>query len=125
MRKINYNFLISIFEKNTNIISVWHFGSSLKNIKNAKDIDFAILFKDSPLFEELVNLRIEIQKILNFEDIDILVLNRADIISRFEAIYGLCIYSKNKNFTIEYISQTAREYEYEMSFLEYGLKMKL
>ncbi|MCD6224879.1 MAG: nucleotidyltransferase domain-containing protein [Deltaproteobacteria bacterium] len=126
MQKVNLTAVKIIWETNLNITGVWLFGSARNNlIKAGSDLDMGILFAVSPGLDELADLRKALQLKLNIDQIDLLILNKAGVVSRFEAISGRLLFCRNRDKCAEFVSCTAREYEDEMAFLQRGLTLKI
>jgi hypothetical protein len=70
----------------------------------------------------LIGLRASLQAVTDFDEIDLVCLNEATVILRFEAISGQPVYCLDLDKRAEFVSLTAREYESEMALLEWGLK---
>jgi hypothetical protein len=57
----------------------------------------------------------ELEKIVGVEAIDLVILNEANPILRFEAISGRPLFCRDLDQRAEFASLTAREYEDEMA----------
>ncbi len=124
MRKINLKSLNPIWEADPNIVSAWAFGSAKNGlVREGGDLDIGILFYKTPLLDELADLRADIQKTLGIDEIDLLALNSLDSITKFEAISGRLLFCRNMEKRAGFVSLTAREYEYDMAYLEWGLSL--
>ena len=84
-------------------------------------MDIGILFKKNPTLDFLAYLRASLQTASNIEEIDLVVLNGASPILRFEVITGRLLFCRDKSRHAEYVSLWAREYEDEMGMLEKSL----
>jgi len=125
MSGVNWQLARQVFEYNSNVIAAWAFGSSKGGeIRPGGDLDFGVLFNRSPSLDARVELLIQLQRALNFDDIDLVILNGASPITRFEAVSGRLIFSRNASRQAEFVSLTAREYEDEMALLLWGLKSR-
>jgi predicted nucleotidyltransferase len=114
-----------VFENNPNVIAAWAFGSAKEGeIRPGSDLDLSVLFDKSPSLNERAELLIQLQRALNFDDVDLVVLNGASPITRFEAVSGRLIFSRDASRQAEFVSLTAREYEDEMALLYWGLNNK-
>jgi predicted nucleotidyltransferase len=108
--------LADALSKNHHIVAAWHFGSTKHgNIRPGADIDIGVLFDRMPSLDELADLRAAIQDALDFDEIDLVVLNEASPILRFEAVSGAPVYTSDVEARAEFVSLTAREYEDEMA----------
>lgn len=101
------------------ILAVWWFGSAhRRRMQKGSDIDLGILVQGKPSVDLLADLRAALQEVLQFEDIDIVVLNEASSFLRFEAINGQSLFCRDERRKAEFVSMTAREYEDEMAALK-------
>jgi hypothetical protein len=69
----------------------------------------------------MAGLRADMQDALRFDDIDLVVLNEAHPLLRFEAVSGKRLFCRDEAQTASFVSLTAREYEDAMAFLQSGL----
>jgi hypothetical protein len=76
-----------------------------------------------PTLDELAVLRSALQDALAFDEIDLVVLNEASPILRFEAISGRPVYTSDLEARATFASLTAREYEDEMAQWRLALMM--
>jgi predicted nucleotidyltransferase len=107
------------------ITAVWAFGSAQEGwIRPGSDLDIGVFFISAPSLDELADLRSELQNVLQFDDIDLVVLNTASPITRFEIISGRLIYCRDQGKLAEIASLTAREYEDSMAFIQLGLTQR-
>ncbi len=103
-----------IFQADSNVDSAYLFGSYSKgNETLASDLDIGVFFNTKPNIVQLGALRADLQTELHFENIDLVVLNNASPILRFEAVTGQKIFSRDKSKEAELLSLAAREYEDE------------
>lgn len=108
--------LADCLTRNANIIAAWIFGSAREGtVRPGADIDIGVLFSRLPSIDELADLRSALQDALAFDEIDLVVLNEASPILRFEAISGLSVYTADLETRATFVSLTAREYEDEMA----------
>jgi len=108
---------VVVFAAYHNIIAAWIFGSAQKGLlADGSDLDLAVLFETKPNLDELAALRADLQQALQIEAIDLVALNDASPVLRFEAISGLAIYVKDVGERAAFASLTAREYEDEVTF---------
>lgn len=106
-----------------NVLAAWHFGSTAQGrFRPGADIDIGVLFVRHPSLDALADLRSDLQKVLNYDDIDLVVLNGASPILRFEAVSGRAIYTADLEARATFVSLTAREYEDEMAQYQKALK---
>jgi len=120
--RIDLDCLTEVFESIPNVIAAWVFGSAQGgNVREGGDIDIAVLFTSNPTIEERAALRAQLQLALQFDEIDLCVLNGASPIMRFEAISGSAVYCRDLSARAEFASLTAREYEDSIAFIQSGL----
>ncbi|MCB0197365.1 MAG: hypothetical protein KDJ65_35790 [Anaerolineae bacterium] len=93
-------------------------------MRDGGDIDIGILVETAPSLDELLDLLGRLQDALQFEDIDLIVLNEANPILRFEALSGRSLFCRDLSRRAEFASLTAREYEESMALWEWGLKQR-
>ena len=86
------------------------------------DVDIAVLFRAPPSLDELVGLQAALQKGLQFDQVDLVVLNDASPITRFEAVSGHPVFYRDLSARAEFVSLTAREYEDAIAFIQQGLR---
>ncbi len=83
------------WEESSDIFLVYLFGS-LTEGKNANDIDLAILFNTKPSYERITELLEKLYKLVGTQRIDIVNLNRAGPVFKFNTITsGKLLYMKN------------------------------
>ena len=102
--------------EDNNIVAAWIFGSAREgSIRPGADIDIGVFFARMPSIDELADLRSALQDVLAFDEVDLVVLNEASPILRFEAISGRPVYTADLESRATFVSLTAREYEDEMA----------
>ena len=77
-----------------------------------------------PSIDEQLELVAKLEAALRIGNVDLVVLNDANPILRFEAISGLAIYCSDMGRRAEFASLTAREYEDEIALWERALKSR-
>jgi len=123
-KRINWDRAAPVFEFFPNVIAAWIFGSAQDgHVSTGSDVDIAVFFLIVPSLDERTELQAELQKILQIDDIDLVVLNGASPITRFEAISGRSIYCRDVSVRAEFASQAAREYEDAIAFIQRGLEI--
>ena len=123
MLRIEWTLLDKLWKETPEIDSVWVFGSAQKGeVREGGDCDFGILFKGKPSFDTLADLQMSIQKKIKINDIDLVSLNKASAILRFEAISGHRLFCRDKATCAEHVSLWAREYEDAMGILQKNMK---
>jgi len=112
----------SVWAAAPNVIAAWVFGSAQSGeLRPGGDVDIGVLFETLPSFDEQLDLLGRLQTALNVEDIDLVVLNKANPILRFEAISGRSLFCRDLSRRAEFASLTAREYEDSMAMVERAL----
>jgi predicted nucleotidyltransferase len=105
-----------------NVAAAWIFGSAQGgSVRTGGDIDIGVLFVTKPGLDELADLRADLQDALAFDAIDLVVLNDASPILRFEAVSGTLIFCRELARRVAFVSLTAREYEHAMAMIERAL----
>lgn len=121
-RAIDWQCIAHIWKDTPGLVAVWAFGSSQDGqVGPGSDMDIAVLFESPPSLEAQIALLAELQDALHFEDIDLVVLNDANPILRFEAISGRPLFCRDPGRRAEFASLTAREYEDEMALWQRSL----
>lgn len=119
MFSVDWQRLEQVLATAPNVMAAWVFGSAQRGQINAgSDLDIGVLFSTKPSLDELVDLRAKLQRALQVDEVDLLALNEANPIVRFEAISGQAVFSRDAGRRAEFASLTAREYEDEMALLE-------
>jgi predicted nucleotidyltransferase len=112
----------SVWAATPNVIAAWAFGSAQAGrMRPGGDVDIGVLFETLPSFDEQLDLLGKLQTALNIEAIDLVVLNKANPILRFEAISGRSLFCRDPGHRAEFASLTAREYEDSMAMVERAL----
>lgn len=116
MRKIAVEKAAKLLSGNGNIVAAWLFGSSKGGrARDGADLDIGVFFESMPGLDELACLRADLQTALNFDQIDLVVLNGSSAVLRFEAASGRLLYSGDDQRRAGFVSLAAREYEDEMA----------
>ena len=98
------------------IIGAWLFGSARQGeLRPGSDLDLGILFDHQPGLDTLAECRARLQKATGIEEVDLVPLNAASPLLRFEALCGRRLVCTDENRCAEFASLTAREYEDEMA----------
>jgi predicted nucleotidyltransferase len=101
------------------LLGAWVFGSARDGeVRPGSDLDIAVLFAEKPSLDTLARCRASLQEALQFEDIDLVPLNGASPILRFEALQGIRVCCTDEDRCAEFASLTAREYEDEMAMCQ-------
>ena len=72
------------------------------------DIDIGVFFASKPTLEELADLRADLTEALHFEDVDLVPLNDAHPLLRFEAVSGRRLFVRELETVAGFVSLTAR-----------------
>ncbi|MBE7473516.1 MAG: nucleotidyltransferase domain-containing protein [Anaerolineae bacterium] len=119
MASIDWSRLESTLAAAPKVIAAWVFGSAQSGqIKPGSDVDVGVLFESKLSLAELLELTGVLQQVVPFAEIDLVPLNEANPIPRFEAISGRAIFCRDAGRRAEFASLTAREYEDEMAMVE-------
>lgn len=104
---------LSVFPE---LVAAWVFGSAQGGVvRPGGDVDVGVLWRGQPSLDELAMLRMAIQDALQLDAVDLVVLNEASPILRFEAISGRPVFCRDAGERAIFASLTAREYEDEMA----------
>ena len=122
MSRIDWDAVASVLNATPGVAAAWAFGSALDGLQRpGSDLDLAVLFGERPSLPERARLRARLEEALQIPDIDLMVLNDASPIARFEALCGRLLCCRDVDRRVELASLTAREYEDEMGFLQAGM----
>jgi hypothetical protein len=125
MRRVDWWQLGQVLEMHPNVVAAWVFGSAQAGQINAgSDLDLGVLFENKPALAEQLELLADLQQTLQLEEIDVVPLNEANPILRFEAISGRSVFCRDAGRRAEFASLTAREYEDEMALAERWLRAR-
>ena len=118
-KRIEWECLEPVWETTPKVIAAWALGSTQGGQVGAgSDVDIGVLMESPPSLDEQLDLLAKLQTALQFEDIDLVILNEANPILRFEAISGRSLFCRDAGRRAEFASLTAREYEDEIAFLQ-------
>lgn len=99
------------------IVGAWLFGSAQDGeLRPGSDLDIGVLFDAKPGLDTLAECRARLQLATGVEDVDLVPLNTASPLLRFEALCGRRLVCVDPSRCAEFASLTAREYEDEMEF---------
>jgi predicted nucleotidyltransferase len=102
--------------RHPSIVGAWLFGSARDGeVRPGGDLDVGILFDGKPGLDVLAECRARLQMATGFEEVDLVPLNAASPLVRFEALCGRRLTCADENRCAEFASLTAREYEDEMA----------
>jgi predicted nucleotidyltransferase len=124
MRPVQVERLERAWEQWPTVEAVWLFGSAQDGWqRDGADVDLGVLFSVKPSLDILADLRAALQEALQIDDIDLVPLNDASSILRFEAVRGHLLFERSTDTRAGFVSLTAREYEDEMGMIEKALSM--
>lgn len=122
-KTIDWSKADAVWQSTVNIVAAWAFGSAQTgHIRPGSDADVAILLDNPMPFNEQLDLLAKLQTALQFEEIDLVVLNDANPMLRFEAISGKRLFCRDVGETAAFVSLTAREYEDELAQWQRAIK---
>lgn len=122
-RQIDWQETVPIWEANPKIVAAWAFGSAQGGtVREGGDVDTAVLTTSPLSFEEQLTLLGQLQTALQTDDIDLVILNDANPILRFEAVSGKRLFCRDLSVVASFVSLTAREYEDEMAQWQMALE---
>ncbi len=106
-------------------MAVWAFGSAQTGeVRPGSDVDIGLLVERLLTLDELTDLLARLQAALEVEDIDLVVLNKANPILRFEAVSGRPLFCRDAARRAAFVSLTAREYEDSMALIAWGFEQR-
>ena len=113
---VDWDILESLWQEESKIIAVWAFGSAQEGqLRTGSDIDIGVLVNEPLTLDEQLKLSGQIQQRLQIEAVDLIILNKANVILSFEAVSGRKLFSRDESKIATFVSLTARQYEYEMT----------
>ncbi len=122
---IDWDSLQPIWEATPEVIAAWAFGSARDGeVRDGSDVDIGLLMAQPPTFDEQLDLLGRLQAALGLDEVDLVVLNEAHAILRFEAVSGRRLFVRDLPAMAEFVSLTAREYEDDMALIERGLRWR-
>ena len=109
----------------SSVVCAWLFGSSKDGVVEAgSDIDVGVLFTAKPDLDEMLRVVDALEAAFGAGEVDLVVLNDASPVLRFEAISGRRIFCRDEERFADFFSLTAREYEEAMFYLTRGLRYR-
>lgn len=126
MREFSITTLQKALKQHDTIAFALIFGSSKDGflIKDNADIDIAVYLAAKPSADMLAEIVGLCQDALNYDRIDLVVLNDADPILSFEALSGRLLVRTNEEAYRAFFSRTCRQYEDEMLRIERSLSYR-
>ena len=93
---IDWDSLRPIWERTPDIIAAWAFGSARDGqLRDGGDVDVGVLMAKQPTFDEQLDLLGRLQDTLGLDEVDLVVLNEAHVILRFEAVSGRRLFTRD------------------------------
>lgn len=119
-KKFDYTLLMQKLSEHENILMAFVFGSAKNGelTRPDSDIDIAVWTKELPNLDDRLFLLGLCQETLQFENVDLSILNTASTLLRFEALSGTKLVIKNTDFYADFFSETCRYYEDEIMLLK-------
>ena len=115
-RTIDLEALRPVWESAAGVVAAWAFGSAQDGqLRPGGDLDIGVLLAQPPTFDQQLDLLGRLQDALGLDEVDLVVLNEAHPILRFEAVSGRRLFTRDLLALAEFVSLTAREYEDEMA----------
>ena len=112
-----------VFADHPQVVAVWVFGSAQTgSVGVGSDLDVGVLFDRPPSLDQRADLRADLQQAAELDDIDLVVLNGASAVLRFEAVSGRPVYCRDAARRAEFVSLTAREAEDELVWAQQSLR---
>ncbi len=122
MRSVDWQRATRVLAAYESVIAAWAFGSAQKGMLGPEsDLDIGVLFREMPSFAEWARLRADLQQALQFEEVDLVTLNEANPILRFEAVSGRPLFCRDAGHRAAFVSLAAREYEDEMGWIQHRM----
>lgn len=116
MKKFDIEALKVSLQKYDNINFSFLFGSSKEGIliRDSSDIDIAVHFSGNLNPDILADIIGSCQDAVEYDNIDLSILNKYNPILAFEALCGKILTCKDREIYETFYSLTCRYYEYEM-----------
>jgi predicted nucleotidyltransferase len=93
------------------VLGVFLFGSQADGYATSRsDIDLAVLFDHDLSLEQELTFEVATSQALGTDSVDVLNLNRANLLLRFRAISGQLIYERDEERVADFIEQTLIEH---------------
>lgn len=107
------------------IVAAWLFGSQATGrARPDSDVDVAIL-TDYPLeLEQRLSIQIDLEQALKRPDVDVVDLNNASPVLRFEALNGQRVFVRSAERVAKFSSLVGREYESAIALLKLGYQAR-
>jgi predicted nucleotidyltransferase len=124
-RTIDWQLTATIWQETPEVLAAWAFGSAQDGqVTPGSDVDVGVWFETPPSFAQQLALLARLQETLSLDEVDLVVLNDANPILRFEALSGRTLFDRDPVRRAGFASLTAREYEHAMAFWARGLRVR-
>lgn len=108
-----------VLNRHTLVVCAWLFGSTLSDRRRAdSDLDIGVLTGRKPTWQEYSELQQDLVQAAGSDAVDLVMLNEANSILRFEAICGRILSCRDRDAQAAFCSLSSREYEEDMAQLE-------
>jgi len=126
MREFSIAALGNALQQHNKIDFALLFGSSQDGflIRDTADIDIAVHLSELPTPDMLAEIVGLCQGALQYDNIDIVVLNTSDPILAFEALSGRRLACMDEEAYLSFFSRTCRQFEDEMQRIERSLSYR-
>jgi len=126
MREFSIAALGNALQQHNKIDFALLFGSSQDGflIRDTADIDIAVHLSERPTPDMLAEIVGVCQGALQYDNIDIVVLNTSDPILAFEALSGRRLACMDEEAYLSFFSRTCRQFEDEMQRIERSLSYR-
>ena len=125
-RPIDWDATLPIWQGEANVVDASAFGSARDGeLCPGSDADVGVLLARRPTFDEQLALLGRLQDALQIDEVDLVILNDANAILRFEAVSCERLFNRDLAALAEFVSPTAREYEDEMAQYERALRQRV
>lgn len=115
-QKIDWEVFRPVWEETPGLIGAWVFGSAKEGtVRPGSDIDIGVWLEELPSFDEQLDLLGRLEAALSGVEFDLVILNEANAILRFEAVSGRLLYCRDLSRCAGFASLAAREHEDEMA----------
>src|SRR5437764_12325837 len=105
MCSVNLGKAAAVLASRPNMLAAWVFGSAQEgHMRAGSDLDIGVLFAAPPSLDALADLRADLQEALQFEHIDLVVLNNASPILRFAAVSGRLLCGRDPERRAAFVS---------------------
>jgi predicted nucleotidyltransferase len=125
MCNVNSDNAAPVLASRPNVLAAWVFGSAQEgHVRAGSDLDIGVLFAVPPSLDALADLRADLQEAWQFDNVDLVVLNHASPILRFEAVSGRLLFCRDAGRRAAFVSLTAREYEESIAMVQRALAVR-